>query len=353
MIILNETKVKYEHLSTLLEDKLIDIRFGNDVNVIVDLKEVIRKFFRPNVLPEGSKGRNVIEEIASDIINIVGHYRNFLYKRGKYSSFFFLYSKSECDLLKAKHLDYKKEYYAKYFHSVEDAEKVEVTRKSVEIVERVVNRIPNCRFIDTAKFDEFTVAKFLIQQSKPSEVNLILSNDEMMAQLVGKNTFMLNMKGIKTRLLDTANAVSVLTDRETKLSVNMLPLLLSIAGAEKYSLDNVNTYGLIKAVKLVESLVAGGKLIDMEHVDFPVKPELLSAAVHNDKVVIDNVDKLRRNYGIITNSDVLYSNNAELTIMFNKPRTVHSWDYFLELNAKVFTTYSLNIDMLMRGEQAK
>lgn len=353
MIILNETKVKYEHLTALLEDKLIDIRFGNDVNVIVDLKEVIRKFFRPNVLPEGSKGRNVIEEIASDIINIVGHYRNFLYKRGKYSSFFFLYSKGECELLKAKHSDYKKEYYAKYFNSAEDAEKVGVTRKAVEIVEKVVNRIPNCLFVDTTKFDEFTVAKFLVQQTKPSDMNIILSNDEMMAQLVSRNTFMLNMKGIKTKLLDTANAVSVLTDKETKLSVNMLPLLLSIAGAEKYSLDNVHTYGLIKAVKLVESAVAGGKLIDAEHVDFPVKPELLSDKLHNEKVFLDNIDRLRTNYGIITNSDVLYSNSSELTIMFNKPRTVHSWDYFLELNAKVFTTYSLNIDMIMRGEQAK
>jgi hypothetical protein len=353
MVILNETKIKYEHLDKLLEDKLIDIKFGNDVNVVVDLKEIFRKFFRPSILPEGSQGRNVIEEIAADVINVIGHYRNYLYKKGKYSTFYFLYSKSECSLMKAKHADYKKDYYYKYFNGLEEAEKVSIIKKVIEILEKIVPKIPNSNFIDTSKFDEYTVAKFLVQHSKSNEMNLILSNDEMMAQLLNKNTFMINLKGLETKLLDFKNAVSVISEKQTNLTSNMLPLLISIAGAKRYNLDNIDRIGFVKAVKMVEKLISSGKVIDAEYVDLPLKLEEMDEKDRTQALIKFHFDKVKRNYELISNSDLLYSNNTELTVMFTKPTNVYTWNYFLELNSKIFSTYPLNLEMLLKGETLK
>ena len=44
MVIFNEAKPKYEYLTMLLEDYINNIRYSNQVNIIVDLKEILRKW---------------------------------------------------------------------------------------------------------------------------------------------------------------------------------------------------------------------------------------------------------------------------------------------------------------------
>jgi hypothetical protein len=353
MIILNEVKIKYDHLDKLLEEKLIDIRFGKDVNVIVDLKEIFRKFFRPNISVESDlRGRNVVEELTSDVINIIGHYRNYFYKKGKYTTFYFLYSKSECKIMKSKYPDYRKEYYKKYFVGNDEAEiqKVLITKKVVEVLERIIEHIPNSSFINTSEFDEYTVANFLVGQTKNSEMNIVLSNDEMMAQLINKNTYMIDIKGIKSNLLDEKNAVSFLSEKESNISTKLLSLLLSISGVDKYNIEHVERIGLIKALKVVSKLVESGKIIDSEYVDFPLTKESLSEKDRSENLIFKNFDRIKENYYIIKNSEVLHSNKTNLTILFNKPKKVHTLSYYLDLNSKIFNTYPLNLDMLLKGE---
>jgi hypothetical protein len=353
MIILNEVKIKYDHLDKLLEDKLIDIRFGKDVNVIVDIKEIFRKFFRPNISFDNDlRGRNVVEELTSDIINIIGHYRNYFYKKGKYTTFYFLYSKSECEVMKSKYSDYRKEYYKKYFIGNDESEiqKVLITKKVIEVLERIIEHVPNSSFIDTSDFDEYTVCNFLIGQTKNSEMNIILSNDEMMAQLINKNTYMIDIKGIKSSLLDEKNAISLLSEKETSISTRLLSLLLSISGVEKYSIEHVERIGLIKALKVVLKLIETGKIIDSEYVDFPLTKESLSEKDRSENLLLKNFERIRENYYVIKNSEVLHSNKTNLTILFNKPKKVHTLSYYLDLNSKIFNTYPLNLEMILKGE---
>ena len=111
MVIFNEAKPKYEKLDELLEEYIQDIRLSNQVNIIIDLKEILKKFFRPDVTSDNFSHRALIEEISSDIINTVGHYRNYFYKKGKYTNFYFLYSYEKCEKLIAENPNYKKDYY--------------------------------------------------------------------------------------------------------------------------------------------------------------------------------------------------------------------------------------------------
>lgn len=355
MVVLNETKIKYEHLDTLLNEKLIDIRFSSNVNVIIDLKEVIRKFFRPNILPDTVSGRGIIEEITSDIINIIGHYRNYFYKKDKYTSFYFLYSQDESTIMKAKNPDYKREYYEKYFTGTNESEKnkVSVIKRVIKAMDQIVNHIPNAIMINTTQYDEYTVARFMLSRTKDNEINIILSNDEVMAQLLGKNTFMLNIKGINSKLLDEKNAVSILTGRQTELSINLLPLLLSFSGTSRYSLKNLDRVGLIKALRMVEGLVKSGKVMDTKYVQFPFDKEQLSDINSVEKLIKDNFEIVKSNYEVIDNSDVLYTNKTGLTLLFNKPKASHSYSYYLDLNSKVFTSFPLNLEMLLKGETLK
>jgi hypothetical protein len=353
MIIFKEVKIRYEHLDIILKEKLQDIRFSNSVNIIIDLKEITRKLFRPNVMDESEVTPAKVEELSSDIINIVSHYRNYFYKGGKYSSFYFLYSKSECDIMKSKYLDYKKDYYSNVFHSKDEPKKSSMVKKAIEIVDRIVNNIPNCMFIDTSKYDEFVITKFLVQKTNPNELNFILSNDEIMAQLINSHTFVLDIKSNSTKLVEQNNALSTFSKTSTSLSSNLTGLYAAITGTRRYNLPSIPKFAEKKTVSALEKLVKNEKILDKEYIEFPLKLDILNMNDNIEKVVATNIEQIKSNYSIISGNDVLYTHTSDITVMFNKTKPVYNWNYFLDLNAKVFTRYPLSLDMLLKGETIK
>jgi len=354
LIVFKEVKVKYEHLDTILKERLQDIRLSSSVNVIIDLKELFRKIFRPGTLPDSPDIPLLIEELAADVINTIAHYRNYLYKKGKYSSFYLLYSKNECEIMKAKEANYKREYYDKYFHNkAADKEvgyKIDATKKVVELLEKIVNNVPNSMFIETSQFDEYTVSRFLVEKTNTNELNIILSNDELFMQLLNDHTVMINMKSVTTELITKENAMKVLLGKENKVSIQLLPLIAAMTGTERYSLPNVKRFGPHKTFTVVEKLLDDRIILNQSYVDFPLKKEYFKSSEKSGQAILDAFDQVKNNYTVIINNDVFYSKQTDLTVLFNKTKAKYSWDYFLELNAKIFTRYPLNLDMLIKGE---
>ena len=282
MVIMNEVKIKYSHLDSLLDEKLQDIRFTNSVNVIVDLKEIFRKLFRPEIMQENRSKKNSIEEVSSDILNIISHYRNYFFKHGKYSSFYFLYSKSEADLILKDHPSIK-EFYEKYFHSVEDKDKIDIIKKVVQVLEKVIPNIPNCSFLDTSKYDDIVFAKFIKDQTQTNQLNVILSNDEVYLQLLNSHTFMIDIKGINSKLLEEKNGLALFSKCRTELSTNLTPLVLSLGGSKHYGLEKIPGIATIKAIRIVEDLIKNKKIIDTPYIDFPLEVINLSDKNRNEK----------------------------------------------------------------------
>jgi hypothetical protein len=350
MIIFKEIKVKYEYLDVILEEHLRNIRYSNNVNVIIDLKEVVRKVYRPDILDENSITNETIEELSSDIIGIAAHYRNYFYKNGKYSSIFFFYSGKECSIMKAKFPDYKKEYYQKYLYDPERAIRRGLIEKAVNISDKIINKVPNCQFIDSSDYDEFVMTKFLVQQIPKNEFTLILSNDEVMAQLISSNVSIINMKSTNSDLLTETNAVSKIFKKDTNISSKLVSLVSALIGTQHYSLYNIPNVGPHRAIKAVEHLLNTGKIMDTEYITFPIKVEKLDAKNTIEKMLIEHYDGIKKNYEIIRADDVLHSNQTNIKIKFNKPIQTYSTNYFLELNAKVFTNHPISIDMLLKGE---
>lgn len=350
MVIFREIKIKYDHLDIILEDQLRNIKYGNNVNVIIDLKEMIRKVYRPDMLDEDNITRSDIEELSSDIIGIASHYRNYFYKHGKYTSLYFLYSTSECKIMQDKFADYKKEHYEKYFNDPERGNRHSLVKKAIKISKSILNKVPNCQFIDSSDYDEFVMTKFLIQRAPGNELTLILSNDEIMAQLIKDNVYMIDLKSIHSSLLTQENAISKLFKRSTPLSSNLISLVASILGTQRYSLHKIDQVGPYRAIKAIERLLETEKIMDTDYLTFPVKKESLDIKNTYERMIFDNYDQIVENFGIIRGDDILYSNQTNIKIKFNKPKQTFSASYFLELNAKIFTTYPISIDMLLKGE---
>ena len=69
-----------------------------------------------------------------------------------------------------------------------------------------------------------------------------------------------------------------------------------------------------------------------------------------EKLILEHYDEIKQNFEIIRADDVVYSNQTNIMVKFNKPKQTYSVNHFLELNAKIFTTYPISIDMLLKGE---
>jgi len=354
MIILNESKIKYEKLDELLSSQLESILFSQQVNIIVDLKEVIKKFFRPGMLQENKTRALTVEEISSDIINIVAHYRNYFFKKGKYTNFYFLYSFNECEAIKKIFHDYKKDYYSRYFNDKSEEYKIKLIKSVMSVAQKFLIHVPNCKFIDTSNFDELIYAKYIIsEQTKSNELNIILSNDPIMYQLLDKHTFMLNLKGIKSELLTMDNCVGIyVKEPSVKMSSAMFPLIISLSGNKKYTFPNtLPNVAEKKSVKIIQSLIEREIIKDTDNMLVPIDYTKLNPTKKSDMQLIEKKDAIEANYKLIRNDELLYSNKALIFAEFSKSYPVGNKNYFLDANAKIFTMYPLQLDMLLKGEK--
>lgn len=350
MIVLNEAKPKYEKLDELFLDVLNDIRFSNQVNVIVDVKEIVKKFFRPDLLNEQMDENTTATEMASDIINIISHYRNFFFKRGKYTNFYFLYSFNKCEKLLKEYPEYKEVYYSKYFNN--DDRRVSISRKAIRIVQKVANLIPHVYFIESSEFDEFIYAKYIQTSTSKNEVILILSNDEIFYQLVDENTFILNLKGIKSNLITKDNAIKFFTGKDHyAFSSKMIPLILAISGSKKYAFKNIPSVAKIRACNILQKLLEREKLIDSDSISVPIAVSELNVKEKSENLILENFGQIMKNYNFIRGDTVLYGNKLRIASAFSITKPDDISRELKELNSVTFSAYPLQIDMLLRGEK--
>lgn len=353
MIILNESKIKYEKLDELLQDQLHDLRFSSNVNILVDLKEIYKKFFRPDILTEFDSVQSVREEILSDIINIIGHYRNYFYKRNKYTNLVFFYSTKKCSEILKTNPDYKKTYYEKYFDGHDDNEKKKISlfKDVTNFLEVFINAIPHCRFFDTYKSDEFAYMKAYIDKIPTNELTLILSNDDILFQLISNNVFVLDIKGIRSSLLRKDNVVALLSKRETSLTSNMIPLIVAIGGNDKYSISGLPRVALNRATKIVDYLVDKDIAHDENSVSVPIDFTKLDPNIKLEKKVFDNRDLITENYFAIRSDTIYYKNKMLMEAEFDNVSVKRNRRELEDINAKMFTRFPLQIDMILRGEK--
>lgn len=350
MIFQGEYKVRYEILDQYMPAVINNIKYGPYINMVVDLKEIFRKLYRPDFLygiDENDGLGSYIEELSSDIINLIGHYRNYFHKFKKQTTFYFLYSESECLELMKIFPDYKLEYYDKYMRPTEKDHvvKKKIVDKTLVILKSLLNQIPNVLYIDTSIVDEYNFTKHILTNVSSNELVFILTNDDSMGvQLTGDNTYLLETRGLKSRLLSKKRIVRTLSDVNTDISSDLLPLILSMSGNPKMGLKNIPKIGIKTAVNLVDKLVKNNVISNIRYATFPLTEETIPNRVR------EYYNEIKNNYEILVGDKVLYTNIREVKLSFSKPEVITNNRYLLDWNIDLFQRYPIMLDMLMKGE---
>lgn len=371
MVILNEAKPKYEKLDEILENKMTDIRFSNQVTMIIDLKEILRKFFRPDLSAKNYSTKSLIEEISSDVLNTIGHYRNYFFKRGKYTNFYILDSMKKSDELDKFYPNYRNEFYSKYT-DISDKPADGMSRAEFEsmLVENdykryVISKVraaimitgrlfPHVYTIDSSDYGDVVYSKLIIENIKSNELIFILSNDQIMFQLVSNNVSVITPKGIKAELVTDKNLYNIVSKKEdiSPLSITIYPLVLSLAGVKKYSIENVKGVAFNRAVTLLETLISDGKIESIAGIALPIEYSKLDPTNKLEKIFIDNQKLIDLNYTVIR-GDLFLNRNKK--ILLTKITADYQKKYSIEeikrLNEKIFVSNPLQLEMLLRGEK--
>lgn len=361
MIILNEAKPKYEKLDELLENHMMDIRFSNQVNMIIDLKEILKKFFRPDINIQNYSIQTVCEEVSSDIFSTVGHYRNYFYKKGKYTNFYILDSMSKSKELDELYPGYRKDFYDKYIFKGDNVDltklnddefKKLVLSKIRQIVVKGLRAFPHVYTIDSSDYGDVVYSKMIIQNCRDNEYIFILSNDVMLFQLVSKNVAIITPKGIKSELITSDNLYMSITNKEdVKFSSNLYPLVLSIAGVKKYNITNISGFAINKALSAVTTLLEKELISDVDSIVIPIEFSKLSENDKLERILIKNRELICKNYDIIRGDILLSKHRSVITSNISHFNRKYSIDELKKLNEKVFKNFPLQLDMLLKGEQ--
>lgn len=245
--------------------------------------------------------------------------------------------------------EYKKDYYEKYFNTTD--EKTGFINKAAQVIEKVCSVIPHTIFVNTSKFDEFVYAKYIKSNIPQSDIILILTNDDVLFQLIDNHTFVLNLKGIKSQLLTSKNCISILTKKEEyNFTTALLPFVLSLSGNKKYSFKSISSVALVKACNITQHLLENGKLVDAESIEFPIEFLKLDPKNKLEKLLLDNKDQIIQNYKFITGNEIYYKNKLLISTDVLNNKQLNNKIYFAELNSKIFSMFPLQIDMILKGE---
>ena len=310
--ILNSKKLRYEVLDQLLRLRLAN-QAGKTVNIFIDHQSVIKQLYTPELLPMfntiNAKDRLVV---ASELINIIGHYRHYFASKLKmYTNFYYIYSMEEASYQKKLFPDYKKDYYFKRLaqpgSTVIYGSAYQVFKTNLKIAKSVSNYIPHAYFIDSKDIEPALIPHYIIseQPEASTDINIILSNDEAYFQDLNlPNTMIIEMRGSeKSEVIDIMNVVdlSLRGTKKTKddfpsIDCSLMETVMGMVSNSTYNLPSIARRGYGTSYGMLEKLIAKNQ-VDLFKLPDPIYSKELAPLFFKNE---EQVDQYRKHIDVMS-----------------------------------------------------
>lgn len=262
----NLFKIKYEKLLELLrEDEDIYIKFGDTVNVFINLEPIFMKLCNPMVNNKlKTRGKHQFEFISC-VINLAAHYRWF-FTKNRINSRIFLYCPSPTNL-QYKNSNYNKDYRVHYnFKFTERGGNLLLHKmivESIPFIQLITEYLDGIYFIVSNNIENSLVPYIVLNHNDEEDddieyaANFVVSSSLYDIQYVNKKCNILLPKQDKSMLLSRKNVIPyimVANECETGLNIGpkMIPFILSIIGNKNRNIYNIKGMGIKTTFKLLE-----------------------------------------------------------------------------------------------------
>jgi len=327
--ILHSKKLAYRYLEPLMEQYVSRNKltpFSTEVNIYIDVAEVFKSLYNPKVMnlldSLKSKERFII---ASEIVNLVSHYRHFFYSRmNMYSTFYFYYSDEQSEYHTNIDSDYKREYYSKRLQSGDSYNKIfdRIVYDNVKLINSFLQYVPHAYFINTKQLEPNALPYYMISKCENKDtMHMILSNDKVQYQnlTITDKVIQLENRGENSVIITSENMYEyILKDSKTKTEFSMFPelfpVLVSMVNQKAYDMKGIKNLGYVRGMTFIDQCIDNGSLKNIEYLDIEelenslrdeLKPDQLEKFINNFKMFNHHIVVSENHYDIIVEKQII------------------------------------------------
>ncbi|MDG5786775.1 hypothetical protein QA612_04670 [Evansella sp. AB-P1] len=280
--IMNLKKSKFVVLDEILRP-MVDGK-GETVHFYVDVHALVKSLYTPSSLKifdslsDGKDVQDVCSELASELLNIAGHYRRYCATRlGKRTAIYFYYTYDRSKLLTEVHHEYKKKLYEKYKTNINEkySRMNRILIESLKIAKLVGEYIPNIYFIDSKHLEPNVVPYHFIENMNDEQffdTDLVISNDELNWQMANHfGVYVLTTKGAYSSIITSDDLIDLFLGKNAdavdhQVSNDFYSYFYALKGHSQYSVKGIPKYGAKRTVELLKEAVHN-KIIPNTRID--------------------------------------------------------------------------------------
>jgi hypothetical protein len=361
-MILHSKKLGYDTMLPLVKDYIKPGNFDRTVNIFIDFWDILKPIYNPKTI-ETLNTINAHEKsmIASEIINIIGHYRHFFFSRMKlYTNFVFFYSNKNSSFRSGVDSGYRETFYDKRLNIEHHQFGVmnKIIRGNINLIRAFCEYVPHAYFINSGDIDYslipsiFLEGKINYQDVDPGNETIIISNEKIHYQdlLLGDNVMQLELRGKeKSRIITAQDIVPQLLSKSKKNidDFTILPDLYSLAlplmGYKNYDVEGVKGMGAVKSLNFIQ------KHLDNNTLSNTLYSNLESLKVIEGQFKDNGYSVLERNMQLLNNRMYEYKSKDLIGIEMQIVEKIDG-NSVRKVNEKYFERHPILIDFVFEGE---
>lgn len=340
-------KVRYE----LLNQYLLPVRASRNIhtmNIFINLDDFFHKLHKPITENEfQTTGKDAYKWFTSNLLNLAGHYKNWLIKEHMNGKVFLYYTSAKV-FRNTAHIDTYRKHYNEinrdnlsYFHINN------TIQNTLRVLQSMCKYIPNIYAIDTS-YIEPSILPYYINNIIPANYNLIISRDEYDIQYTLYENFgVMIPKGDNSHLLTKGNLWKyILKKNEVDLDVYFTPELYLYAKCiigDKYrgipKLTRVGWKSIVKYFKEIDERDDYIKLVE-------IQKRKITEFINSKKIDDTDFNTNMKCTSVELQTELLL--DIAKSMIDTQIMDYNDTKSLLELNQSIFTGHPFNLAFLLK-----
>jgi hypothetical protein len=347
----NSYKVRYELLNIFLRP-IQTTHSIRSVNIFVDIDDLFHMLHMPLINNEFQVcGTNAGKQLASNIFNLLGHYRNWAIKNRLKVKVYGIYTTT---LRSFKNSIYVTDY-RKKFKDTNDPQNAsyffinEAIKMCAPLLPLISNYIPDVYLIDSKYLEPCIIPYFISQDIFKMDWNILISRDTYNLQYSYKDKWsLISPKGENSNLIRKTDLWNYLNIRERiykdpvdlKYNHNLYIFAKSIVGDKFRSVPRLRKIGWITIFKYLDEIIE--KYGDSSYTTMQV--QLLELLKGQKKITDEDINN---NLSVISIENQIETlNEIDRSSILNQIKDIPDYENLKYLNTTQFMKFPINLQFL-------
>ena len=347
--IFNSVKFKYEYLNKEFVYTRASKHIKN-INIFINLDDFFHKMH--NTLTDKemhTAGSDSYKQFVSNIMNLVGHYKNWAVKESLYPTIYLIYTTAKT-FKNAIRINKYRDYY-RHINDINNPKFFYINNtiiNSIPIMEVIVKYIPNVYTINT-DYIEPSIVPYFINKIKPKDFNFLISRDDYDLQYTSfPDWAILRVKGQNSIYITQGNLWKFISEKAFKnneyndiyLSSNMYQLALAILGDKYRNIPKLTRTSWKTIIKYLESCSGDNNSM------YELQKKKLVDYINEKK--IKDTDFNTNSYCTSVYQQVESLLDSDVAHIILQLEDMQDMQELQRVNSTIFKEYPLNLPFLIR-----